>query len=136
MNFVGMPETFSDQFFTVLVIVATVLFLRSKNQDELDKKTNNHLPLPMDYASNEGTLSVLSFFFLNFIFLEFHFVARSFLFLFCHYVYCFFLYSEDLNSYVFLKRKHLTHLFLPSIHNYQYIFIDNLVGTFDFATLK
>ncbi|XP_037043289.1 ephrin type-B receptor 1-B isoform X3 [Bradysia coprophila] len=39
----------------VLVIVVTVLFLRSKNQDELDKKTNNHLPLPMDYASNEVT---------------------------------------------------------------------------------
>lgn len=41
-------------FILVLVIVATVLFLRSKNQDELDKKTNNHLPLPLDYASNEG----------------------------------------------------------------------------------
>ncbi|XP_037925569.1 ephrin type-B receptor 1-B isoform X3 [Hermetia illucens] len=40
-------------FILVLVIVATVLFLRSKNQDELDKKTNNHLPLPLDYASNE-----------------------------------------------------------------------------------
>lgn len=37
------------------VIVATVLFFRSKNQDDLDKKTNNHLPLPLDYASNEGT---------------------------------------------------------------------------------
>lgn len=36
------------------VIVASVWFLRSKSQDELDKKTNNHLPLPMDYASNEG----------------------------------------------------------------------------------
>lgn len=36
------------------VIVASVWFLRSKTQDELDKKTNNHLPLPMDYASNEG----------------------------------------------------------------------------------
>lgn len=42
-------------FILVLVIVATVLFLRSKNQDELDKKTNNHLPLPLDYASNEVT---------------------------------------------------------------------------------
>lgn len=38
----------------ILVIVASVWFLRSKSQDELDKKTNNHLPLPMDYASNEG----------------------------------------------------------------------------------
>lgn len=36
------------------MIVATVLFFRSKNQDDLDKKTNNHLPLPLDYASNEG----------------------------------------------------------------------------------
>lgn len=42
-------------FILVLVIVATVLFLRSKNQDELDKKTSNHLPLPLDYASNEVT---------------------------------------------------------------------------------
>lgn len=41
-------------FFPYLVIVATVLFFRSKNQDDLDKKTNNHLPLPLDYASNEG----------------------------------------------------------------------------------
>lgn len=40
-------------FILVLVIVATVLFLRSKNQDDLDKKTNHHLPLPLDYASNE-----------------------------------------------------------------------------------
>lgn len=37
-----------------VVIVASVWFLRSKSQDELDKKTNNHLPLPLDYASNEG----------------------------------------------------------------------------------
>lgn len=37
-----------------LVIVVTVLFFRSKNQDDLDKKTSNHLPLPLDYASNEG----------------------------------------------------------------------------------
>lgn len=34
--------------------MASVWFLRSKSQDELDKKTNNHLPLPLDYASNEG----------------------------------------------------------------------------------
>ncbi|XP_039967982.1 ephrin type-B receptor 1-B isoform X1 [Bactrocera tryoni] len=40
-------------FILVLVIVATVLFLRSKNQDDLDKKSSNHLPLPLDYASNE-----------------------------------------------------------------------------------
>ncbi|EAA06487.6 AGAP000489-PA, partial [Anopheles gambiae str. PEST] len=40
-------------FILVLVIVITVVFLRSKNHDEIDKKTNNHLPLPMDYASNE-----------------------------------------------------------------------------------
>lgn len=37
-------------------IVATVLVFRSKNQDDLDKKTNNHLPLPLDYASNEGKI--------------------------------------------------------------------------------
>lgn len=41
-------------FILVLVIVATVLFLRSKNHDDLDKKSSNHLPLPLDYASNEG----------------------------------------------------------------------------------
>lgn len=40
------------------VIVVTVLFFRSKNQDDLDKKTNNHLPLPLDYASNEGKRDV------------------------------------------------------------------------------
>ncbi|XP_065370675.1 ephrin type-B receptor 1-B isoform X3 [Calliphora vicina] len=40
----------------VLVIVATVLFLRSKNQDDIDKKSSNHMPLPLDYASNEGLL--------------------------------------------------------------------------------
>lgn len=45
-------------FILVLVIVATVLFLRSKNQDDIDKKTSNHLPLPLDYASNEGILIV------------------------------------------------------------------------------
>lgn len=50
----------------IAVIVATVLFLRSKNQDDLDKKTNNHLPLPMDYASNEGThKNYLSYLFIN-----------------------------------------------------------------------
>ncbi|XP_067614765.1 ephrin type-B receptor 1-B [Eurosta solidaginis] len=42
-------------FILVLVIVATVLFLRSKNQDDLEKKSSNHLPLPLDYASNEVT---------------------------------------------------------------------------------
>ncbi|XP_017468095.1 PREDICTED: ephrin type-B receptor 1-B isoform X2 [Rhagoletis zephyria] len=42
-------------FILVLVIVATVLFLRSKNQDDLDKKSSNHLPLPLDYTSNEVT---------------------------------------------------------------------------------
>lgn len=41
-------------FLLVLVIVATVLFLRSKHQDDMDKKSSNHLPLPLDYASNEG----------------------------------------------------------------------------------
>lgn len=40
-------------------IVATVLVFRSKNQDDLDKKTNNHLPLPLDYASNEGKIIIL-----------------------------------------------------------------------------
>ncbi|XP_030566577.1 ephrin type-B receptor 1-B isoform X1 [Drosophila novamexicana] len=40
-------------FFLVIFIVATVYFMRSKHQDELDKKSTNHLPLPMDYASNE-----------------------------------------------------------------------------------
>ncbi|BFG06742.1 ephrin type-B receptor 1-B [Drosophila madeirensis] len=40
--------------FLVIFIVATVYFMRSKHQDELDKKSTNHLPLPMDYASNEG----------------------------------------------------------------------------------
>ncbi|XP_017155568.1 ephrin type-B receptor 1-B isoform X2 [Drosophila miranda] len=39
--------------FLVIFIVATVYFMRSKHQDELDKKSTNHLPLPMDYASNE-----------------------------------------------------------------------------------
>lgn len=43
-------------FIVVLAIVATVLVLRTKNQDDLDKKTSNHLPLPLDYASNEGLL--------------------------------------------------------------------------------
>lgn len=43
------------------VIVASVWFLRSKTQDELDKKTNNHLPLPLDYASNEGESDLPSF---------------------------------------------------------------------------
>lgn len=51
---INLLNLFLSQF---TVIVATVLFLRSKNQDELDKKTNNHLPLPLDYASNEGMLS-------------------------------------------------------------------------------
>ncbi|XP_033237103.1 ephrin type-B receptor 1-B isoform X4 [Drosophila pseudoobscura] len=41
--------------FLVIFIVATVYFMRSKHQDELDKKSTNHLPLPMDYASNEVT---------------------------------------------------------------------------------
>lgn len=40
-------------FILVLVIVATVLILRSKTQDDLEKKSSNHLPLPLDYASNE-----------------------------------------------------------------------------------
>lgn len=44
-------------FIVVLAIVATVLVLRTKNQDDLDKKTSNHhLPLPLDYASNEGII--------------------------------------------------------------------------------
>ncbi|XP_022217538.1 ephrin type-B receptor 1-B isoform X2 [Drosophila obscura] len=42
--------------FLVIFIVATVYFMRSKHQDELDKKSTNHLPLPMDYASNEGLI--------------------------------------------------------------------------------
>ncbi|KAL7726690.1 hypothetical protein ACLKA6_012769 [Drosophila palustris] len=42
-------------FFLVIFIVATVYFMRSKHQDELDKKSTNHLPLPMDYTSNEVT---------------------------------------------------------------------------------
>lgn len=46
-------------FIVVLAIVATVLVLRTKNQDDLDKKTSNHLPLPLDYASNEGLLLFL-----------------------------------------------------------------------------
>jgi preprotein translocase subunit SecY len=46
-------------FIVVLAIVATVLVLRTKNQDDLDKKTSNHLPLPLDYASNEGLCTVL-----------------------------------------------------------------------------
>ncbi|KAH8376029.1 hypothetical protein KR093_005601, partial [Drosophila rubida] len=40
-------------FFLVVIIVATVYFMRSKHQDELDKKSTNHMPLPIDYASNE-----------------------------------------------------------------------------------
>lgn len=30
--------------------------MRSKHQDDLDKKSTNHLPLPLDYASNEGKI--------------------------------------------------------------------------------
>lgn len=41
-------------FIVVLAIVATVLVLRTKNQDDMDKKTSNHLVLPQDYASQEG----------------------------------------------------------------------------------
>ncbi|XP_044316486.1 ephrin type-B receptor 1-B isoform X4 [Drosophila rhopaloa] len=41
--------------FLVIFIIATVYFMRSKHQDELDKKSTNHLPLPLDYASNEVT---------------------------------------------------------------------------------
>uniref|UniRef100_A0A336MPK1 CSON003848 protein n=1 Tax=Culicoides sonorensis TaxID=179676 RepID=A0A336MPK1_CULSO len=37
---------------SVLCICAFVL-VRSKNQDDIDKKTNNHHQLPLDYASNE-----------------------------------------------------------------------------------
>lgn len=48
-------------FILVLVIVATVLFLRSKNQDDLEKKSSNHLPLPLDYASNEGNVQCSMF---------------------------------------------------------------------------
>lgn len=40
--------------FLVIFIVATVYFMRSKHHDDLDKKSAHHLPLPMDYASNEG----------------------------------------------------------------------------------
>ncbi|XP_038122809.1 ephrin type-B receptor 1 isoform X6 [Culex quinquefasciatus] len=47
-------STVAVVFILVLVIVVTVLFLRSKSHDDIDKKTNNHLPLPLDYASNEG----------------------------------------------------------------------------------
>ncbi|XP_036347955.1 ephrin type-B receptor 1-like, partial [Rhagoletis pomonella] len=47
-------------FILVLVIVATVLFLRSKNQDDLDKKSSNHLPLPLDYTSNEGMYTIFN----------------------------------------------------------------------------
>ncbi|XP_055618124.1 ephrin type-B receptor 2 isoform X3 [Toxorhynchites rutilus septentrionalis] len=46
-------STVAIVFVLVLVIVVTVLFLRSKSHDDIDKKTNNHLPLPLDYASNE-----------------------------------------------------------------------------------
>lgn len=53
-------------FIVVLAIVATVLVLRTKNQDELDKKTSNHLPLPLDYASNEGLLNRCSYFIIYF----------------------------------------------------------------------
>ncbi|XP_055604856.1 ephrin type-B receptor 5 isoform X8 [Uranotaenia lowii] len=48
-------STVAIVFILVLVIVVTVLFLRSKSHDDIDKKTNNHLPLPLDYASNEVT---------------------------------------------------------------------------------
>ena len=41
-------------FLVVLGILAAVLIFRTKSQDDLDKKTSNHLPLPLDYASNEG----------------------------------------------------------------------------------
>lgn len=38
----------------VLIIFGTVFFFRTKNHDELEKKATNHLPLSMDYTSNEG----------------------------------------------------------------------------------
>ncbi|XP_043069464.1 ephrin type-B receptor 1-B isoform X3 [Drosophila bipectinata] len=41
--------------FLVIFIIATVYFMRSQHQDEIDKKSGNHLPLPLDYASNEVT---------------------------------------------------------------------------------
>ncbi|XP_021694774.1 ephrin type-B receptor 5 isoform X6 [Aedes aegypti] len=47
-------STVAVVFILVLVIVVTVLFLRSKSHDDIDKKNSNHLPLPLDYASNEG----------------------------------------------------------------------------------
>jgi Eph receptor B1 len=44
--------------FIALMVVGIIVFVRfyncSKNQDDLDKKTNNHIQLPVDYASNEG----------------------------------------------------------------------------------
>lgn len=45
--------------FLVIFIVATVYFMRSKHHDDLDKKSSHHLPLPMDYASNEGNFILL-----------------------------------------------------------------------------
>ncbi|XP_021694775.1 ephrin type-B receptor 5 isoform X7 [Aedes aegypti] len=48
-------STVAVVFILVLVIVVTVLFLRSKSHDDIDKKNSNHLPLPLDYASNEVT---------------------------------------------------------------------------------
>ncbi|XP_055604836.1 ephrin type-B receptor 5 isoform X4 [Uranotaenia lowii] len=53
-------STVAIVFILVLVIVVTVLFLRSKSHDDIDKKTNNHLPLPLDYASNEGLVVTYS----------------------------------------------------------------------------
>lgn len=54
----NLQKNIHTNIFDSTVIVASVWFLRSKSQDELDKKTNNHLPLPMDYASNEGMMSL------------------------------------------------------------------------------
>jgi hypothetical protein len=53
-------------------VVGIIVFVRfyncSKNQDDLDKKTNNHIQLPVDYASNEGKKNFDYNFFIYFIF--------------------------------------------------------------------
>ncbi|XP_063705938.1 ephrin type-B receptor 1-B isoform X3 [Culicoides brevitarsis] len=38
----------------LVVCICIFGYIRSKNQDDIDKKANNHHQLPLDYASNEG----------------------------------------------------------------------------------
>lgn len=96
-------------FIVVLAIVATVLVLRTKNQDDLDKKTSNHLPLPLDYASNEGTCLEL---WSNVPTLKF--LLKSIYLLFSHFYLLF-----EIQSYKII-------FFLPLFHEQKKIFLNKL----------